>query len=76
MQKKLTISINENVYRGLHKVVGRGNISRFIEDLLRPHVINEKLEAGYEEMSRDEKRESEALEWSEATVGDVSDEPR
>ena len=76
MQKKLTISINENVYRGLHKVVGRGNISRFIEDLLRPHVINEKFEAGYEEMSRDEKRESEALEWSEATVGDVSDEPR
>jgi predicted CopG family antitoxin len=76
MQKKLTISINENVYRGLYKVVGRGNISRFIEDLLRPHVINEKLEAGYKEMSRDEERESEALEWSEATVGDVSDEPR
>jgi predicted CopG family antitoxin len=76
MQKKLTISINENVYRGLHKVVGRGNISRFIEDLLRPHVINEKLEAGYEEMSRDEEREAKALEWSEATVGDVSDEPR
>ena len=76
MQKKLTITIDENVYKGLHQVVGRGNISRFIEDLLRPHVINQRLEAGYEEMSRDKEREAEALEWSEATIGDISDEPR
>jgi hypothetical protein len=34
------------------------------------------LELGYQRMARDEERESEALEWSEATIGDVADEPR
>nr|NIO71365.1 addiction module antitoxin [Anaerolineae bacterium] len=38
MQKKLTITIDEQVYEGLHAVIGRGRISRFIEDLVRPYV--------------------------------------
>ncbi len=38
MQKKLTITIDEEVYKGLHAVIGRGRISRFLEDLARPHV--------------------------------------
>jgi len=76
MQKKLTITLDERVYEGLHAVVGRGHISRFIEDLVRPHVIHQELEAAYKEMAQDEEREAEALEWAEATVGDVSDEAR
>jgi predicted CopG family antitoxin len=76
MQKKLTITIDENVYTGLHKVIGRRRISQFIEKLVRPHVLNRSLEAAYERMSRDETREAEALEWSEAMIGDISDEPR
>lgn len=76
MQKKLTITVDEKVYEGLHKVVGRRRISRFIEDLVRPHVLNQDLEAAYQRMAQDEVREAEALEWSEATLGDVSDEPR
>lgn len=76
MQKKLTITIDEKVYTGLHQVIGRGHISRFIEDLLRPHVLDQNLEAAYEQMGQDEAREAEALEWSEATVGDVSDDTR
>lgn len=76
MQKKLTITINEEVYAGLYQVVGRRNISRFIEDLVRPHVIDSELEAAYQAMAEDEAREAEALEWVEATVGDVDDEPR
>ena len=39
MQKKLTITIAEDVYAGLHQVVGRRKISRFIESLVRPYVI-------------------------------------
>ena len=76
MQKKLTITVDEKVYEGLHKVVGRRRISRFIEDLVRPYVLRQDLEAAYQQMGRDEVREAEALEWSEATIGDVSDEPR
>jgi len=76
MRKKLTITVDEQVYEGLHEVIGRQHISRFIEDLVRPHVLSHDLEAAYMEMSQDEAREAEALEWSEATIGDVADEAR
>lgn len=76
MQKKLTITIDERVYEGLQTVVGRGKISQFIEVLLRPHVLKQDLDAAYKEMSEDEAREIEALDWSEATIGDISDETR
>ena len=74
MQKKLTISIDEQVYKGLYKVVGPRRISRFIEDLVRPYVLNQELEAAYEEMAQDEEREAIALEWAEALIGDNADE--
>jgi predicted CopG family antitoxin len=76
MQKKLTITVDEEVYEGLHKVIGRRRISQFIEDLVRPHVIGADLEAGYQAMAADEAREAEALEWVEATIGDVADAAR
>jgi predicted CopG family antitoxin len=75
-RRKLTITVEDAVYRGLYKVVGRRNISRFLNDLARPHVVQERLEEGYRAMAADEVRESEAAEWSEALVGDVADEPR
>jgi predicted CopG family antitoxin len=76
MQKKLTITVDDKVYEGLYLRIGRGNISQFIESLIRPHVINKNLEAAYKQMAEDEKREAEALDWAEATVGDVSHEAR
>lgn len=76
MQKKLTISIDAQVYEGLYKVVGRRRISRFIEELVRPHVLHQELDAAYQQMAQDEVREAEALEWAEATIGDVADESR
>ncbi|MGB7292194.1 MAG: addiction module antitoxin [Thermodesulfobacteriota bacterium] len=76
MQKKLTITIDEKVYKGLYKVIGRRKISQFIESLVRSHVITHDLENAYREMAQDEKREAEALEWSEDTIGDISGEPR
>ena len=68
MQKKLTITVDEQVYNGLHSVIGRHNISRFIESLVRPHVLNAELEAAYRQMAQDDAREVEALEWAEATI--------
>ena len=76
MQKKLTITVNEEVYSGLHSVIGRRNISQFIESLVRPHVVDKDLEAGYQRMAQDEDRESEALEWIEGTLGEIDDETR
>ena len=76
MKKKLTITVEERVYEGLHEVIGPRRISRFIEDLVRPHVLFPDLEEAYKEMAQDEEREVEALEWAEAMIGDVSDEAR
>lgn len=72
MHKKLTITIDEQVYFGLHRVVGRQRISQFIEDLVRPHVIADELMAAYREMAGDTKREAEAITWAASTVGDVA----
>ena len=76
MQKKLTVTIDEEVYEGLREVIGPRKISRFIEDLVRPHVIRKNIYTAYKEMAADKVRESEALEWSEATFGDVNNEER
>ena len=66
MHRKLTITVSDDVYRGLHQKIGRGQISRFIENLVRPHVIGEsELLAGYVAMAADAEREQEALEWIE-----------
>ena len=72
MQKKLTVTIDEEVYEGLRKVIGPRKISKFIEQLVRPHVIRPNLESAYAEMARDRKREKEAMEWAEATFKDVA----
>jgi hypothetical protein len=76
MQKKLTISIDADVYDGLRERIGPRRISRFLNDLARPHVTPKGLEAGYADMAAEEAREAEALQWSEALIGDVADEPR
>lgn len=76
VRKKLTITIDEQVYEGLREVVGQRNISQFIEALVRPHVVSADLEAAYQEMARDEDREAEAFEWAEATLGDADNATR
>lgn len=74
MQKKLTITIDEEVYNGLHKTIGPRKISKFIEELVRPHVIRPNLELAYAEMAKDKKREKEAMEWAEITFKDTDHE--
>jgi predicted CopG family antitoxin len=74
MHRKLTITIADDVYRGLHHKVGRGEISRFIENLVRPHVVTDsELEAAYREAAQDAEAEREALEWIEAGVDEALD---
>jgi hypothetical protein len=36
--KKLTLLIDDDIYDGLHRSVGRGNIGRFISDKVRPYL--------------------------------------
>ncbi|MCX6001113.1 MAG: addiction module antitoxin [Chloroflexi bacterium] len=72
MQKKLTLTVDVEVYEGLRKIIGPRKISKFIEELVRPHVVHPNLEAGYAKMARDKKRENEAMEWAEITFEDMN----
>jgi hypothetical protein len=76
MPKKLTITVDADVYDGLQSVIGPRRISRFLNDLARPHVVGQDLSAGYAAMAADEARESEAAAWSETLLADVAEEPR
>jgi predicted CopG family antitoxin len=76
VRKKLTITVDEEVYEGLHRVVGRRRISRFLTELARPHVVQDDLAEGYRAMAADEEREREAMEWIEGLISDVPDDPR
>jgi hypothetical protein len=64
MPRKLTITVDTEIYNGLLRVVGRGRISGFLNDLARPHVVGQDLSAGYAAMAADEAREAEAAAWS------------
>jgi hypothetical protein len=75
MRRKLTITVDQAVYDGLHRVVGRGHISRFLTELARPHVVQDALEDSYREMAADEDHEREAMAWIENLTSDVADEP-
>jgi predicted CopG family antitoxin len=74
MQKKLTITVDEEVYYGLRKTIGPRKISRFVQEIVRPHVVRPNLEAAYAEMAKDKKREKEAAEWAEITFQDLAHE--
>ena len=69
MQQKMTITIDREVYDALYRVVGKGNISKFLENLARPHVMPEDLTSAYQAMAADTEREREALEWSNGLIG-------
>lgn len=76
MQRKMTISIDETVYYGLMSTIGRRKVSKFLEDLARPHVVEDSLDAGYRLMALDAEREHEAMEWCNALAMDSVNETR
>ncbi len=79
MQQKLTITIDKEVYDALYRSVGKGNIGKFLENLARPHVMQEDLASAYRAMAADTDRELAALEWSNGLMlGEMHavDEPK
>lgn len=76
MHKRMTITLDEVVYEGLYRTVGKRRMSQFIEDLLRPHVVDTALDEGYRAMAADKAREAEAVEWCNSIAGDMADAAR
>jgi hypothetical protein len=70
MTKKLTVTVSNEVYEGLHQRVGRGKISQFIDELARRHLVTSQLEADYAEAAADPAREREAHEWAESGLNE------
>ena len=75
MPKKLTITVDADVYNGLHSIIGRRRISRLLNDLARAHLDGRDRAAGYAAMAADEGHEAEADAWSESLIHDMAREP-
>jgi predicted CopG family antitoxin len=76
MHKRMTITLEESVYEGLYRMVGKRRMSQFIEDLVRPYVLDTALDDAYRAMAADAEREAEAVEWCGALAKDMVDEAR
>ena len=63
MHKRMTITLDETVYEGLYRRIGKRRISKFIEELVRPHVMDTSLDEHYQAMAADKAREAEASAW-------------
>ena len=61
MHKKLTITVDEKVYAGLHKTIGPRKISKFVEELVRPYVLRPNLELAYAKMAKRQKTRRRSL---------------
>jgi predicted CopG family antitoxin len=70
MVRKLTITVDEDVYVGLKAKVGARRISRFLNDLAKPLVSEAALLEGYRELAADADAEREAAEWADALLPD------
>jgi hypothetical protein len=76
MQKRMTITLDETVYDGLMRIVGRGKVSQFLESLARPHVMDASMDEGYRAMNNDTQREAEAAEWINGLIADSANAAR
>ena len=65
MQKKLTLSIDAEIYEALHKMAGKRKIGRFIENLVRPHISSLEVPAVGARRAQSEKV-AKPLPWSGA----------
>ena len=64
--KTMSVSIDEELYRSLKASAGPRGMSRFIAEAVQAKLSAQRdtLHEAYLEAARDQKRESEAAEWS------------
>jgi len=74
MQRKITLSIDEKIYRKLHFLIPKRKMSKFVEESVEEKIERSKLgdpiEKGFKMMGEDRVREKEALEWSEVGISE------
>lgn len=72
MYKRMTVTLDEAVYDGLYRTVGKRKMSQFLEDLLKPLVLDSSLVGGYKAMASDTLRGAQADEWCNSLSGDAA----
>lgn len=76
MRRKMTIVVDDAVYQGLQEKAGPGQISAYVEDLLRPHVCDDewRIPAGAEPAQGAARiRELDPLDYLVRTLNDSLD---
>ncbi len=72
MQRKITLSIDEKIYRKLHFLIPKRKMSKFVEESVKERIkkseLEDPIEKGFKMMGKDRVREKEALEWSEVEI--------
>jgi len=74
MEKRtISIKITENLYQRLHQEVGKGKISKFLEELAEERLEQKEkeLELAYKEIAQDKKRWKLTKEWEKVALSDL-----
>ena len=72
MSKRVNLYIQDEVlWENFTNLVGRGNISKWIENMIKPLVDKSNLANSYKDMAKDKEREEEANDWVNGTFADV-----
>lgn len=75
MSKRVNLYIqDEALWENFTHLVGRGNISKWIESTIKQLVDKSDLATSYKLMAQDSEREQEAQEWLHGTTGDLPHE--
>jgi hypothetical protein len=72
--KKLTVTVSDEVYEGLHRRIGARRISSFIDRLARPYVDDAAAEALYQEAANDPDRNETLADWDELPADEALDD--
>ena len=74
MQQKITLSIDEQLYKKIHFLIPKRKMSAFVENCVREKIekcrLEDPIEKGFKLMGKDQAREKEACQWSEAGIGE------
>ncbi len=77
MSQRINILVSNDVHTWLKKNIGKGNVSRFMNNLILPYLQtyeeNTLLDL-YQSAASDPIREKEAEEWGEAQLTEEVDE--
>lgn len=72
--RKLTITVSDEVYEGLHRRIGARRISSFIDRLARPYLDDEAAAELYRAAQDDQDRVETLADWDDLPADEALEE--